>query len=133
MPALQPLRGTQRASSRGSVGVPKQQQSSSSAAIARAGGNSRGGPRQQPRLAFGEPAGGGGGGGGSGSGSGAGEFRASVGSTGGRKDQLSPIRGGGGSRGGIGGGNSGGGGGGGGGGGVSESASVGAMPFLNAR
>jgi hypothetical protein len=132
MPALQPLRGTQRASSRGSVGVPKQQQSSSSAAIARAGGNSRGGPRQQPRLAFGEPAGGGGGGG-SGSGSGAGEFRASVGSTGGRKDQLSPIRGGGGSRGGIGGGNSGGGGGGGGGGGVSESASVGAMPFLNAR
>ena len=132
MPALQPLRGTQRASSRGSVGVPKQQQSSSSAAIARAGGNSRGGPRQQPRLAFGEPAGGGGGGG-AGSGSGAGEFRASVGSTGGRKDQLSPIRGGGGSRGGIGGGNSGGGGGGGGGGGVSESASVGAMPFLNAR
>ena len=107
MPTMQPLRATQRVSSRGGVsgGVALNNSSSSSAALS--GSGSRNGSRQQPRLAFGEAAGGG-------------EFRASIGGTGGRRAELSPIgSNGGGKRGESG--------------GVTDSASVGAMPFLNAR
>ena len=111
MPTLQPLRGTQRASSRSGVSGGRTGNHSSSSA-ARSGPASRSGPRQQRRLAFGEPSGGG-------------EFRASIGGTGGggRRGELSPIgsNGGGGKKRESSGG------------GVAESASVGAMPFLNAR
>ena len=107
MPTLQPLRATQRVSSRGGVSGGGALNNSSSSSAALSGSGSRNGSRQQPRLAFGEAAGGG-------------EFRASIGGTGGRRAELSPIgSNGGGKRGG--------------GGGVTDSASVGAMPFLNAR
>ena len=102
MPTLQPL----RVSSRGGVSGGGALNNSSSSSAALSGSVSRKGSRQQPRLAFGEASGGG-------------EFRASIGGTGGRRAELSPIgSNGGGKRGES---------------GVANSASVGAMPFLNAR
>ena len=100
MPALQPIRGAARSSSRGAP----QRSNSSSRGVPTQSGGSRGG--NGPRLAFADNS--------NSNGSG---LQASIGSSSnaGRRE-LSPI-GGGGNKGG----------------GVSESASVGAMPFLNAR